>query len=286
MKSSILFFFVAFSSITQAQVTLQVSDQESKENIEFASILLPDYQKSFVADEKGKFVVDTEQYKLPLKVIAEQFGFQQKEITLQNTTKIYNISLTPSSEILREIIIPPANAKIKERTFGITNESTGKFKGEDSTHNYNQNSMDTDYEFGMIINTKEKFIKVKKVHWHINGFTYKRAFFSVYFYEVANGKPTKRIPHENINFILTNKNIGWNKINVENLDIYISSHKKIAVVLKQQKVEFEKGKSEGAFFQNIGLTMGNTFVTRTSYYNEWLTLPASFPFYITVDSYE
>src|SRR5690554_8028073 len=99
----------------------------------------------------------------------------------------------------------------------------------------------------MIINIKNKFIKVKKIHWHINDFTYKRAFFSVYFYEVANGKPTKRIPHEKVNFILTNKNNGLNTINVEDLDIYISGHKKISVYLKQQKLSLEIGKYEGAF---------------------------------------
>src|SRR5690554_2664315 len=287
MKNFILLcFFIAVSSIAQAQITIQVSDEETKETMEFANILLPEHKKSFVADEHGKFFIDTNKYLLPLKVIVEQFGFEPKEITLQNATGLYNVYLNPESELLREVIIPPKNAKIKERTYGRTNENTGKFKGEDSTHNYNQNSVDTDYEFGMIINIKNKFIKVKKIHWHINDFTYKRAFFSVYFYEVANSKPTKRIPHEKLNFILTNKNNGWNTINVEDLNIYISGHKKIAVVLKQQKVAFEKGKNEGAFFQNIGLTMGNTFVTRFSQYDEWLTLPANFPFYITVDSYE
>src|SRR5690554_3225489 len=286
MKNFILFcFFIAISTIAQAQITIQVSDEETKETMEFASILLPEQKKSFVADEHGKFFIDTNKYPLPLKVIVEQFGFEPKEITLQNVNSFYNVCLNPTSELLREVIIPPKNAKIKERIFGRTNENIGKFKGEDSTHNYNQNSVDTDYEFGMIINIKNKFIKVKKIHWHINEFTYKRAFFSVYFYETKNGKPTKRIPHQNINFILTTKNNGWNTINVEDLNIYISGHKKIAVIIKQEKVEFEKDKKEGAFFYNVGLTMGNTFVTRT-HNSEWLTLPANFPFYITVDSYE
>src|SRR5690606_10820651 len=171
------------------------------------------YKKSFVTDEKGKFVIDNEQYKLPLKVIAEQFGFEQKEITLQNTTKIYNISLTPSFEMLREVIIPPKNAKIKERTYGRTSEGSGIGTGEDSS-----GSPKTSYEFGMVMNIKEKFLKVRKIHWHLEGFTFKRGFFSVYFYEVKNGKPSKRIPHQNINFILSNKTRGWNIINIEDMD--------------------------------------------------------------------
>ena len=129
MKNILLFLITVFSVTTQAQVAIQVSNQESKENIEFASILLPEHKKSFVADEQGKFIIDTNKYKLPLKVLIEQFGFESKEIILQNNTKIYNIYLNPSSELLREIIIPPKNAKIKERIYGRTNEGSGNIVG-------------------------------------------------------------------------------------------------------------------------------------------------------------
>ncbi len=283
MKNLILFYlFIALTNVVHAQkITIQVLDNETKENIEYASILFLDHKKSFITNEKGIFILDANKYKLPLKVIIEQFGFEKKEITLQNNTNVYNIFLEPTSELLQEIIIPPANAKIKERTFGRTSEGSGIMSGEDSTHSSN-----TSYEFGMVINTREKFIKIKKIHWHLEGFTFKRGFFSVYFYEVKNGKPYKRIPHQNINFILSHKTRGWNVINIKEMDLYISGYKKIAVIIKQQKIEFQEGKKEGSFFQNIGLTTGSTFFTRTSSDDEWLALPASIPLYITVDSYE
>ncbi len=284
MKKIILFFFVAFSNITQAQVTLQVSDQESKENIEFASILLPDYHKSFVTDEKGKFVVDTEQYKLPLKVIAEQFGFEQKEITLQNTTKIYNISLTPSSEILREIIIPPANAKIKERTFGRTNEGSGKISGQ--FQSYDDENKDTGLRFGMILNTNNKLKKIKKVHWYITGADFKKAVYGIEFYEVESGKPTKRIPHEDIRFTITNNTTGWNIVNVEDLDIYINGNKKIAAIIKTLKVELKSNTQKNYLKTNVGFTTANAIVAKDSEFKDWIKVPMNYPFYITVDSYE
>lgn len=288
MKKAFLFLICAIVTQTTfaQQVKLQISNKETKEPIEFATVLLPDYKKSFTANENGLFVVDAKKYNFPLNVVIETFGFEKKSVALQNLKDLQSVFVDPSSELLREIIIPPKNATIKERTLGITNENTAKFSGEDSTYANNKKSVDTTYEFGMIINTKEKFFKVKKIHWHINGFTYKKAYFSVIFYEVANGKPTKRIPHESIYFTLTSKNIGWNTINVNDLNIYINGNKKIAVILKQQKVEFEDGKKEGSLFQNIGLTISNNFVTRSYASNEWLSLPASFPFYITVDSYE
>ena len=159
MKNILLFLITVFSVTAQAQVTIQVSDEESKENIEFASILLPDYKKSFVADEQGKFIIDTNKYKLPLKVLIEQFGFESKEIILQNNTKVYNIYLNPMSELLREIIIPPKNAKNKERIYGRTNEGSGNLKG--AFRNYNEDNKNSGLEFGMILNTNNKFKKIE-----------------------------------------------------------------------------------------------------------------------------
>lgn len=89
-----------------------------------------------------------------------------------------------------------------------------------------------------------------------------------------------------INFTLSNKTRGWITLNVEDMDFYLNNYNKIAVIIKQQKVEFDEDTKQGSFFQNIGLTTGGTFFTRTSNNEEWLAVPASIPLYITVDSYE
>src|SRR5690554_6783350 len=171
--------FIAISTIAQAQITLQVSDEETKEYIEFASILLPEHKRSFVADEHGKFLIDTNKYKLPLKVIVEQFGFEPKEITLQNATNLYNIYLNPASELLREVIIPPKNAKIKERIFGRTSEGSGMIVG--SFRNYHTENRYAGLEFGLILNTNNKLKKVKKIHWHIRELTLEKAVYNLQF---------------------------------------------------------------------------------------------------------
>ncbi len=286
MKKLILFcFFIAITNVVHAQkVTIQVSDNETKENIEYASILFPDHKKSFVANEKGIFIVDVNKYKLPLKVIIEQFGFEKKEITLQNNTNVYNIFLESTSELLQEIIIPPANAKIKERIYGRTNEGSGKIVG--SSRNYDENNRFSGLEFGLVLNTNNKLKKVKKIHWHINDADFKKAVFGLQFYEVENGKPTKKIPHTEINFTIKGKKNGWNIVNVEDLDIYIDGHKKIAAVLKTQQLEFYPNKKEASLSLNIGVAVGNVLVGRDSQYEEWEKIPMNYPFYITVDSYE
>lgn len=200
MKNILVLVFSVFTcTLITAQTTVEIIANDTKKPIDFATILLPDYKKSFVANEKGIFTVDTNKYKLPLNVIIQNFGFEKKEIILQNSTAV-NVFLNPVSELLKEIIIPPANAKIKDRTIGRTNESSGLFSGEDSTYKPYKKNSNTGYEFGMQMNTKKKFLKVKKIHWHLQGFNFKRGYFSIYFYEIVNGKPSTKIPHKKNKF--------------------------------------------------------------------------------------
>ena len=286
MKNTLLLFVCTLVTqiITAQKINLQISDSETKESIEFATVLLPDYKKSFVSNEKGIFLIDTNKYKLPLKVIVEQFGFEQKEITLQNNTSVYNISLNPATELLQEIIIPPANAKIKERTYGRTNEGSGYIQGQ--MNRFDNENKDSGSEFGLIIKTNDYLKKLKKVYWHINGITFKRAIFNLQFYEVENNKPTKRIPHSEINFSIGENQKGWLVLNTENKDIYLDGTKKIAAILKVQKIEFNKGEKEGYILMNVGAATSNIITLRSNIYEGWESGPMNFPFYITVDSYE
>ncbi|MEG1267428.1 MAG: hypothetical protein RSE19_13215, partial [Myroides sp.] len=85
---------------------------------------------------------------------------------------------------------------------------------------------------------------------------------------------------------LTNKNTGWIVLNLNDYNIYIDGHKKIAVTLKLLQMEFEKNKKEGTFTMNVGFGVGNNTVARESQFEEWMKFPINYPFYITVDSYE
>jgi hypothetical protein len=286
MKNTLLLFVCTLVTqiITAQNINLQISDSETKESIEFATVLLPDYKKSFVSNEKGIFMIDTNKYKLPLKVIIEQFGFEKQEITLQNNTSVYNIYLNPATEVLQELIIPPANAKIKERIYGRTNEGLGKILGQ--MNRFDNENKDSGTEFGLIIKTSDHLKKLKKVHWHINGITFKRAIFNLQFYEVENNKPSKRIPHEELNFSINENQKGWLVLNIENKDIYLDGTKKIAAILKVQKIEFNKGENEGYILMNIGAATSNITTLRSNIYEGWESGPMNYPFYITVDSYE
>ncbi|RRA95389.1 hypothetical protein EG242_05905 [Paenimyroides viscosum] len=286
MKNTFLLFVCTLVTqiITAQNINLQISDSETKESIEFATVLLPDYKKSFVSNEKGIFMIDTNKYKLPLKVIVEQFGFNQKEITLQNNTSAYNIFLDPATEVLQELIIPPANAKIKERTYGRTKEGWDNINFE--LTNFDFSNKDSGTEFGLIINTNKYLKKLKKVNWHINVVTFKKAVFNLQFYEVENNKPSKRIPHSEINFTVSENQKGWLVINTEDLDIFFDGTKKIAAIIKTQKVDFKKGEKEATLIMNAAFTTSNMLTMRSNLYEKWETGPASFPLYITVDSYE
>lgn len=283
MKNILLLVFSLFTStLITAQTTVEIIANDTKKPIDFATILLPDYKKSFVANEKGIFNVDVSTYKLPLKIIIDHYGYEKKEVLLNSHSS--TVYLDVQSEILQEIIIPPTNAKIKERTYGRKNEGSGRIQGQitriDDT---NKNS---GIQFGMIINTNENLKKIKKIHWHINKITFIKAVINLQFYEVENGKPSKHIPHSEINFTITENQKGWLVINVENKDIYIDGSKKIAAILKVQKVAIKKGDDSGNIIMNVGGTATNFLALRSNIYDEWETGPMNYPFYITVDSYE
>ena len=286
MKNTLLLFVCTLVTqiITAQNINLQISDSETKESIEFATVLLPDYKKSFVSNEKGIFMIDTTKFKLPLKVIIDHFGFEKKEIIIQNNNSLQTVFVEALSELLQEIIIPPANAKIKERIYGRTNEGSGRIQGQ--MNRFNNENKDSGTEFGLIIKTNDYLKKLKKVHWHINGITFKRAVFNLQFYEVENNKPTKRIPHTELNFSINENQKGWLVLNTENKDIYLDGTKKIAAIIKVQKIEFNKGEKEGYLIMNVGAATSNIMTLRSNIYEGWESGPMNYPFYITVDSYE
>lgn len=285
MKHLLTLLLLLTQFIANSQnITLQVTDQESKQPVEFANVLLPAYKKSFVTDERGMLQLDTSIYKLPLKLSVEQFSFESRELTLYNDTKVYNVSLNPTSELLQEIIIPPADAKIKERTYGRKGEGSGKIVG--VFRNYDKGNKSSGVEFGLILSTGNKLKKLKKVHWHIKEASFSKAVFGLQFYEVENGKPTKRIPHPELNFSVKGGQTGWLVLNIEDMDIYFDKTSKIAAVLKTQKITFDKSKEEGSLALNVGFAASNVIVGRDSQFEEWMKFPMNYPFYITVDSYE
>lgn len=277
-----LLFFIQLLASAQ-NISLQVTDQESKQPVEFANVLLPAYKKSFVTDERGMLQLDAGVYRLPLKLIVEQFSFESKEVVLGNDVKVYNVLLTPTSELLQEVIIPPAHAKIKERAYGRKGEGSGRIVG--VFRNYNYDNKSSGLEFGMILNTSNKLKKLKKVHWHIKEASFGSAVFGLQFYEIENGKPSRRIPHPEINFSIKNGQTGWLVVNMEDMDIYFEANK-IAAVIKTQKITFDKNKESGSLALNTGLALSNSIVGRDSQFEEWMKLPMNYPFYITVDSYE
>src|SRR5690606_908115 len=168
--------------------------------------------------------------------------------------------------------------------YGRTSEGSGKIAG--FFKSYDSENKDSGLEFGMILNTNNKLKKIKKIHWHIGSVGFIKAVYSLQFYEVENGKPTKRIPHADIHFTIKNTDLGWNIVNVEDLDIYIDGSKKVAAILKTLKVDLNKKADNNYLGVNVGFAAGNVLVGRDSQFENWMKFPMNYPFYITVDSYE
>src|SRR5690606_19136304 len=132
-----------------------------------------------------------------------------------------------------------------------------------SFRSYNDNNKDSGLKFGVILNTNNKLKKIKEIHWYLTGIDFKKAIYGIEFFEVENGKPTKRIPHADIHVIVTNKSKGGIIVNVNDLDIYIDGHKKVAAIFKTLKVEINKDQ-KNYLLTNVGFATANTFVFKDS----------------------
>src|SRR5690606_32259290 len=131
-----------------------------------------------------------------------------------------------------------------------------------------------------------KLKKIKKIHWHIGSVGFIKAVYSLQFYEVENGKPTKRIPHADIHFTIKNTDLGWNIVNVEDLDIYIDGSKKVAAILKTLKVDLNKNANNNNLGVIVDFHAGIVLVDRDSQFVNRMKYTMNYPFYITVYSYE
>lgn len=283
MKKLFTFLTLCVSLHLFAQTNIQVKDEESHQPIEYASILLPKYKQRIVTDRNGKIELDQEKYTFPLEIEVEQFSYFSTKYIVSQPNQNHIIELKADSDVLEEIIIPPSNKKIKQRIFGRESKGSGKILG--SFKNFDNENKKDGIEFGLIINTNDKFKKLTSINWHIKDFTFKKAVFAIELYETYKGIPSKRINHKEIKMTISDTKNDWYTLDVSDLDIYIDGYKKIAVIIKTLDVVLNK-EQEGELILNVGLATSNQIIARDSYYEDWLKLPFNYPFFIVVDSYE
>lgn len=117
MKKLLFLLFISF--VAKAQ-TIQgtLINSETKEPIPYATIKNGELKKSVLSKSDGKFVFN-EDLKDDSLLEIEAWGFENKKITISDLKKNNILELIESVELLPEMIIPPANAKI---SYKITEE--------------------------------------------------------------------------------------------------------------------------------------------------------------------
>lgn len=277
-----LLFLLFISLVAKAQ-TVQgtLINSETKEPIAYATVKNDKLKKSVLSKSDGTFTFN-EDLDAGLVLEIEAWGFETKKITISDLKKIQILELTEATELLQEIIIPPANAKISNKTYGRSNEGSGLIKA--SAQVYRKDDYDKGSEFGVIVSNKG-LSQLESFHIHLSENESKKLVFKLQIYEVVNGKPSKKINHENILFSISNKNMGWQKLDLTSHDIYIDSDvSKFAFTLKLVDADFDS-KSTSLIF-NTGATVNNQLIIKTSEYDNWTKIPFSIPMYIQAKVYK
>lgn len=280
MKKILFLLFISF--VAKAQ-TIQgtLINSETKEPIAYATVKIDEFKKSILSKSNGTFSFD-EELKESTLIEIEAWGFEKKQITISDLKKNKILELTESAEVLAELIIPPANAKISYKDYGRTNEGSGLMKAQAQT--YHKEDYDKGTEFGMVVSNKG-LSELQSFHIHLNENQAERLTLRLQFYDVKNGKPNNRINHKEILLSITNKDTGWLVLDLTEKNIFIDSDiSKFAFTLKLVDAEFDSEYASLLF--NISASLSNQIIGRDSEFEEWTKIPFSIPMYIKAKVYK
>ncbi|WP_177762232.1 carboxypeptidase-like regulatory domain-containing protein [Flavobacterium sp. I3-2] len=280
MKKLLFLLFISFVAKAQS-VQGTLINSETKEPIAYATVKINDLKKSILSKTNGTFSLD-EELKENSLIEIEAWGFEKKQITLSDLKKNKILELTESVEMLPELIIPPANAKISYKNYGRTNEGSGMMVAEAQT--YRKEDYDKGTEFGIIVSNKG-LSELQSFHIHLKENQAKKLILRLQFYDVKNGKPNNRINHEEILLSITNKDAGWLVLDLTEKNIFIDSDiSKFAFTLKLVDAEFDSDYASLLF--NISASLSNQIIGRDSEFEEWTKIPMSIPMYVKAKVYK
>ena len=280
MKKLLFLLFISF--VAKAQ-TIQgtLINSETKEPIPYATIKNGELKKSVLSKSDGKFVFN-EDLKDDSLLEIEAWGFENKKITISDLKKNNILELIESVELLPEMIIPPANAKISYKNYGRTNEGSGLMKAQAQT--YHKDDYDKGTEFGIIVSNKG-LSQLESFHIHLSENQAKKLILKLQFYEVKNGKPSKKINHDEVFLSITNNENGWLVLDLTEKNIFIDSDiSKFAFTLKLVDADFDSESASLLF--NTGATVSNQLILKFSEYENWTKIPFSIPMYIKAKVYK
>lgn len=254
---------------------------ETKEPVSYATVKIESLKKSVTSKQNGSFQFkDDVSGNLILEV--EAFGYENLKINSSQLNNNPIIELKVQAEELPDLIIPSSKAKVSNKIYGRTSEGSGLIKA--SSQNYHKDDYDKGNEFGMVVNNKG-LSEIESFHIHITGNDSKKLVFQLQFYETKNGKPSKKINHENIYFTITNKSTGWQVFDLSERGVYIDdSIKKFAFTLKLVDASFEKEYTGIEF--NAGTAISNQMIIKFSEYENWSKIPINIPMYLKAKVYK
>jgi outer membrane receptor protein involved in Fe transport len=116
-----LFLFPAFNTYSQQVIKGEVLDADHKEGLIGASIIIKGTTEGTVSDFDGSFELRTRQ-SFPLTIVVSYTGFEEKEVTVSNSTKV-TIILAETAITITNIEVVGQRISEKQKASPLTVES-------------------------------------------------------------------------------------------------------------------------------------------------------------------
>ncbi len=107
MRNILLFLMLAITCQAFSQnISLKgtVIDEETKEPVAGANIVLKGKLAGTITDAKGTFILSTTE-KVPLILVISNIGFQRQELEVNSESQAISVELKPQSELVDEVVI-------------------------------------------------------------------------------------------------------------------------------------------------------------------------------------
>ncbi|WP_046243785.1 carboxypeptidase-like regulatory domain-containing protein [Hymenobacter terrenus] len=245
--------------------------------VAYASIGVVGRPIGAVADAQGKFAftVSPDSIVATEKVIISCVGFQSLEFTVsQLAVAPQVVRLLPSDVNLTEIKVEAQ--KLKKRIIG--NNAKGILYHADLAVDY------TGGEVGQIININNHCY-LEELNFYVEHNYFRAIKVRLIFYDVIDNLPNSIISNEDILFDISDRGVGWLKIDLRKYNILLEKRDKVAVTL-----QYISGES---IYRKPIFTIPGTFpapfhttLHRSKSQDKWDTLKANLSLYFTALCYD
>ena len=259
----------------------KILNLETSEPLPYVSIGITSKGVGTVSDKNGFFKLElSDIIRSNDTVVFSYIGFQTVKIAVSDLKKIKEpVLLEPKAKELSEVVISSKKAKLRPKIIGRNTKGLGLMHY--NFYTYHEKSVDDrlSKELGMKFNVR-KSCEIKNLNFNITSNDFKSLKFRVNIYKIHNGLPQDLIIEDNIVFEITDRYIGWFKVDLEPYKIYLSEDIEEIAVTIQWLESIKKDEKSKYFAISAAKSPSQTSFFREKAMDNWIKSGQSLSFYL------